>query len=103
MERAESGNSCTAESTGLGPAAHDLFGMSGVLKLIARRGPHSLVLSASGHDLSVANIFCGLSLCGFDRSALVGDGLRFHEDGRKIAFYANTLPGSFLLLKEVVG
>jgi hypothetical protein len=26
----------------------------------------------------------------------------FYEDGRKIALYANTLPGSFFLRKEVV-
>jgi hypothetical protein len=33
---------------------------------------------------------------------LQSNGLQFYEDGRKIAPYANTLPGSFFLWEEVV-
>ena len=39
---------------------------------------------------------------GFNRSAFAVHGLQFYEDGRKIALYANTLPGFFFLREEVV-
>jgi len=64
---------------------------------------YSLVLSASGHDLSLANILYGPHHRGFNASAFAAHGLQFYEDGRKIAAYPNTLPGSFSLLREIVG
>jgi hypothetical protein len=60
------------------------------------------MLSASGHDLSLANILYGPHHRGFNGSAFAVHGLQFYEDGRKIALYANTLPGSFFLPEEVV-
>lgn len=65
-------------------------------------GLYSLVLSASGHDLSLANILYSRHHRGLNRSAFAVYGLQFYEDGRKIALYANTLPGSFFLREEVV-
>jgi hypothetical protein len=62
-----------------------------------------LVLSASGHDLSLANIVYGPHHRGFNSSAFAVHGLQFYQDGRKIAPYANTLPGSYFLREEVVG
>jgi len=38
----------------------------------------------------------------FDRRAFAVDGLRLHENGRKIALYADTLPASFFLREEVI-
>ncbi len=61
------------------------------------------MLSAPGHNLSLANILCGPHPRGFNASAFAAKGLQFYEDGRKIAVYANTLPGAFSLLREVVG
>jgi hypothetical protein len=66
-------------------------------------GRWSLVLSASGHDLSLANILYGPHHHGFNRSAFAVHGLQFYDDGRKIAPYTNTRPGSFFLREEVVG
>ena len=60
------------------------------------------MLSASGHDLSLANILYGPHHRGFNPSAFAVHGLQFYEDGRKIASYANMLPGSFFLREEVV-
>lgn len=60
------------------------------------------MLSASGHDLSLANILYGPHQGGFNRGAFAVHGLQFYEDGRKIAPYANTLLGSFFLWEEVV-
>jgi len=65
-------------------------------------GLYSLVPSASGHDLSLANILYSRHHRGLNRSAFAVYGLQFYEDGRKIALYANTLPGSFFLREEVV-
>jgi hypothetical protein len=65
-------------------------------------GLYSLVLSASGHDLSLANILYGPENRGFSGNAFVVHALQFYEDGRRIALYANTLPGSFFLREEVV-
>jgi len=65
-------------------------------------GLYSLMLSALGHHLSLADILPGPHHRGSNRNALAVHGLQFYEDGRRIALYANTLPGSFLL-KEVVG
>ena len=67
-----------------------------------RTGLYSLVLSASGHDLSLANILYSPHHRGFNRSAPAVHGLQFCEDGRKIAPYASTLPGSFFPREEVV-
>jgi hypothetical protein len=39
---------------------------------------------------------------GFNSSVFAVRGLQFYGDGRKIAPYANTLPGSFFLLEDVV-
>jgi hypothetical protein len=60
-------------------------------------------LSASGHDFLPASILYGPHRRGFNRRVFVVHSLQFDEDGRKIALYFNTLPGSFLLLREVVG
>jgi hypothetical protein len=60
------------------------------------------MLSASGHDLSPANVLYGLHRQRFNRSAFVANGLQFYADGRKIALNANTLPESFFL-RGVVG
>ncbi len=76
--------------------------MTTLCQAAGRRGLYSLVLSASGHDLSVANILNGPHHRGFSRSAFAVHGLQFYEDGRRIALYANTLPGSFFLREEVV-
>jgi len=67
-----------------------------------RTGLYSLVLSASGHDLSLVNILYGHHHRGFNRSAFAVHGLQFYEDGRKIALYANTLSEFFFLREEVV-
>jgi hypothetical protein len=54
---------------------------------------YSLMLSAFGHDLSLANILYDPHQHAFNRSAFVVQGLQFYEDGRKIALYANTFWG----------
>jgi hypothetical protein len=65
-------------------------------------GLYSLVLSASGHDRPLANILYGPHHRALNGSAFAVKGLQFNEDGKKIALYANTLPGSFFLREEVV-
>ena len=62
----------------------------------------SLVLSGSGHDLSLAHSLYGPHHRGFNRSAFAVHGLQFYQHGRKIALNANTLPRSLFVPKEVV-
>jgi len=61
-----------------------------------------LLRSASGHDRSLADILYIPHHRRFNGSAFAVHRLQLYEDGRKIALYANTLPGSFFLREEVV-
>jgi hypothetical protein len=60
------------------------------------------MLSASGHDRSLANILYDPQHRGFNGNVFAVYRLQFYEDGGKIAPYTNTLPGSFFLWEEVV-
>ena len=53
--------------------------------MYAEHRPLRLMLSASGHDLSQANILYSPHYGGFNRNAFALYGLQFHADGRKIA------------------